>query len=130
LYNDGGPLAAGHAKLFVKETGGAHISSSTVSVPAMAHGASKVLTLKAGTAPAYRGKVPGQHRLTVSLSLGGKTTTSMLMARLPSGLCQPQHRRMQASPGIHLRTKTDDIRKLNPQPEPPSAPSRLSLPGR
>lgn len=123
VTNDGGPLAAGRAKLYVKETGGAHISSRAVPVPALAHGAIATLTLRAGTRERYRAKVPGQHTLPVFVVVNGKTMRTNVVEGLRPNLCQV-HRRaahpLRSTPGV----------KLNPQPEPPSAPRRLAIPHR
>lgn len=118
LYNAGGPLAAGQARLSVQERGGAHIQSRPINVPALAHGAKVVLTLKAGTKPAYRANVPGLHRLPITLTMRGKSARTLLTVRLPSGLCRPSHTRIRPPLG-----KQDSH---NDRP----VPHRLTLPAR
>jgi hypothetical protein len=123
VMNDGGPLAAGRARLYVKETGGAHLSSRAVPVPALAHGAMRTLTVKAGTGEAYRAKVPGPHTLPVVLVVNGKATATNVVEGLRPNLCQV-HRRT-----VHPLRRMPSV-KLNPQPEPPSAPRTLAIPHR
>lgn len=123
VRNDGGPLAAGRARLYVRETGGAHISSRAVPVPALAHGAMTTLAIRAGTREAYRGKVPGRHTLPVFLVVNGKTVRTNVVEGLRPGTCQLRRRAAHPS---HVAPSV----KLNPQPEPPSAPRRLTIPHR
>jgi len=115
VINEGGPLAAGHAKLYIKEYGGAHIVSQPVPVPVLAHGASTTLTLMAGTQGSYRGKIPGRHVLPLNIVVNGKTTTTKVIRVYKPGLCQVQHS------GVPQRSDLRNAIKLNPQPEPPSA---------
>ena len=123
VINDGGPLAAGRAKLYVKETGGAHIGSRAVAVPALAHGATATFALRAGTQESYRGKVPGRHTLPVVLVVNGKATTTDVVEALRPGMCQVRQR------APHPSSARIGV-KLNPQPEPPSAPRELTIPHR
>lgn len=123
VTNEGGPLAAGRAKLYVKETGGAHIGSAAVPVPALAHGGVTTLTIRAGTREPYRGKVPGRHVLPVFVVVNGKATTTNVVEALRPGACQVRRR------ALHVPAVRQGV-KLNPQPEPPSAPRRLAIPHR
>lgn len=115
VTNEGGPLAAGRAHLVVKEAGGAYIHSQSVPVPALAHGASKTVILRAGTQGAYRGKIPGRHVLSVDMLVNGRTTTtSKLTQSFRPGMCRVQHVGLPRHTDMKMRIK------LNPQPEPPS----------
>lgn len=114
VTNGGPALAAGHAHLFVKEAGGAHIRSRSVPVPALAHGASATVILSAGTQGAYRRKIPGRHVLSVNMLVNGKTTTTRLTRSFRPGFCQVRHAGSPSHTGVRMRIK------LNPQPEPPS----------
>jgi len=119
ILNDGAPLPARRAILYVTENAGAHIVSPQVYVPKLAHGARLTVLLNLGTQAAYLTKLPGPHRLKVRLSLNGKITTLKLKLKLPSNMCKTA-----LSTGVKATTK------LNPQPEPPSAQLHLALPKR
>jgi hypothetical protein len=124
VMNDGGPLPAGRAKLYVgTERRGAHLGGRAVPVPALAHGARATLVLKAGTSEAYRGRIPGRHVIPVVLDVNGRTTTTDIAETLGRGLCRLRQREP------HPASAKFSV-KLNPQPEPPSVQRRLAIPHR
>jgi hypothetical protein len=81
------------------------------------------LTIRAGTRESYRGKVPGRHVLPVFVVVNGKTVRTNVVEGLRPNMCQV-HRR-----AAHPLRRMPSV-KLNPQPEPPSAPRRLAIPHR
>lgn len=118
VYNDGGPLAAGHATVQVRETrsDGAHLGSRAIPIPTMAHAGRAQLTVPVGTTETYRGRLPGRHQLEVDLVTDAKTVSSGLLVSFPAHYCQLKLRAPNAS---QLRPASPSP-KLNPQPEPPS----------
>lgn len=114
IHNDGRSLAAGHARLYVKEAGGARIAAPSVALPAMAHGASATVTLTAGTLEAHRANTPGIHHLTVTLVVDGRPTVHLVTIRMGPNTCQ---RHVRISPPTRLHPKAGTRRGARAMPE-------------
>ncbi len=120
LYNDGGTLAADHAKVYVKEDGGAHIQSAAVVVPPLAHDARTWVTIVAGTQLANAGQLPGVHHIPVYLAVDGKRVASFLTLSFNPGTCKPPGLRVAPLPRLRAKPAL--------QPAPQAAPAREALP--
>jgi len=116
LVNDGGPLPAGHAQIYIDEYGGARIHGAKVPVPPLAHGASVWLNMAAGTTAAHASDLPGVHHVNMTLAVDGKTISSFLTFTLDTDKCKPGVRHlvpmhpMRVNPKpvlhpLHMRTQ-------------------------
>ncbi len=99
VFNSGGPLAAHHANIYVREYhpsgvpfNDAHFHSpKSILIPPMTHNTQVEITIMAGTTEAYRGKVPGEHYLGAYLMVDGKKVSEGgTRFYFPKGYCQPK----------------------------------------
>jgi hypothetical protein len=105
LYNEGGPLPAGHAQIYIDEFGGAQIHGAKVAVPPMAHGASVWLNMAAGTTAAHAADLPGVHHVNMTLAVDGKTISSFLTFTLEANRCKPGVRHLVPMHPMRLNPK-------------------------
>jgi len=98
LRNSGGPLAAGKGTVFLKEYGGASLSSAGIYLPAFGPNETRTMVLTAGTTKSLMPKLPGNHIVKVILNpqlVGGKpvflkpATPTGFTVTLPANYCQP-----------------------------------------
>jgi len=93
LYNDGGKLATGHAKIYAQEINGTgHIAAPFMPVPAMPFHGSAQVTLTAGTQEAYLAHMPGVHNLALYIVVDGKSAVFYDRIDLGPHACQRQLR--------------------------------------
>jgi len=143
LRNDGGPLAAHKLEVWVEDDklvlpyDGVNQEKW---MPAIMPGGTATVTLPIAVLQRNIGQLPGAHSVALrfytstALQNGMRTiATKHITIILPQGICQPKLHmrsptgmRMQPKPAIHAPSRPSP--KLNPQPEPPSAVHRLSLP--
>jgi len=143
LRNDGGPLAAHKLEVWVEDDklvlpyDGVNQEKW---IPPLMPGGTATVTLPIAVLQRNIGQLPGAHSVALrfytstALQNGMRTiATKHITIILPQGICQPKLHmrsptgmRMQPKPAIHAPSRPSP--KLNPQPEPPSAVHRLSLP--
>ncbi len=91
VVNSGGPLSAHRAKIYLRETNGAHLYSPEIPIPPLVPDGQVNIVIPVGTTEAYRGKLPGVHHLNSYLVEDGKVTKSIDVSfGFPKGYCQPK----------------------------------------
>ena len=129
LYNDGGPLMANRGEVYVKEAGGALLSSAGIRIPDLGHARQVELNIPVGTMESYRTKLPGTHRLEVHVVSGEHAFAALTHAgqvTLPAGFCAGMAGVKSPSKALLPPLQQRASPALNPQPEPPAP--RLALP--
>ena len=135
VRNDGGPLPMHQWVMSAMEADGV-LGSGGYYVPPLAPHAQTQVKIPVWVQNGLVAKLPGKHYVMVfGQGYGQKTTTKLWPPiTLPAGICQPTMRVSSPAGAVRIQRgshiKKPPSPKLNPQPEPPSATHRLSLPTR